>query len=542
MSSSAVLVPSLLFAAPEGSGPFAKPKRLVERLTFGFARGTEETDLLALVEPDFGESASLREALGRDLFLDELLERAFGIVARGARYDGNRPFLRRLMTAPPTRLEDALHRQRVFRELVERETSSVAVEELYVALRALRSALCAGERLGGRFGALRRRLEILTTFRGAIDTLRNAFPESGPGLRRLSQWAEAFAESPEFGRLVEVLRFEDERTVLEGRLQIGFDGTLRRFDIVGTREVERAPFARGPLSRLLRSLWGLLRGYRFSEEDVLSSLLDQLFSSIESEMACLLRLSLELEFFLAGLGFRRFALAAGSRVVLPIFGEERREIRALDNPWLIGPGKSVVSCDLPASPPGRTVIVTGPNSGGKTRFLQSIAITQLLAQQGLWVTAEHAELVWSTDFFLSLIERPASDQEEGRLGMELLRIRRVFESAGPSALVVMDELCSGTNPSEGEQIFEMVLELFREVKPQVFLSTHFLDFAARLAERGTVELSFLQVELGEKDVPTYRFVPGVAKTSMARATAARLGVTREELLALATRRAGRARE
>jgi DNA mismatch repair protein MutS2 len=169
-------------------------------------------------------------------------------------------------------------------------------------------------------------------------------------------------------------------------------------------------------------------------------------------------------------------------------------------------------------------------------------VTQLLAQQGLWVTAKRAALTWAPSFFLSLVERAASDQEEGRLGMELLRIRSVFERAGPDALVVMDELCSGTNPSEGEEIFEMVLELFGEVRPQVLISTHFLDFAARLEQRGASRLKFVQVDLGPHDIPTYRFVPGVAKTSMARATAARLGVTREELFELATRRAYRAPE
>ena len=113
-----------------------------------------------------------------------------------------------------------------------------------------------------------------------------------------------------------------------------------------------------------------------------------------------------------------------------------------------------------------------------------------------------------------------------------MRIRKVFETSSSQSLIVMDELCSGTNPSEGEQIFEMVLGILEELRPQVFITTHFLDFASRLAEAESPTMSFLQVELGEHDVPTYQFVDGVATTSLARNTAARLGVTREELLEL----------
>jgi DNA mismatch repair protein MutS2 len=69
--------------------------------------------------------------------------------------------------------------------------------------------------------------------------------------------------------------------------------------------------------------------------------------------------------------------------------------------------------------------------------------------------------------------------------------------------------------------------------PQVFITTHFLAFAGRLEqERRIRELRFLQVELGENHEPTYQFVPGVAKTSLAGHAAARLGVTAEQLMAL----------
>jgi len=120
--------------------------------------------------------------------------------------------------------------------------------------------------------------------------------------------------------------------------------------------------------------------------------------------------------------------------------------------------------------------------------------------------------------------------------MELLRIRRCFDELDPGALVVIDELCSGTNPSEGEEIARLVLSLLPEFGVRGFVTTHLLSFAASLAREsaartGPPALEFMQVELDPEERPTYRFVPGVARTSLAHKTAERLGVTRDELLA-----------
>ncbi|HEY8077252.1 MAG TPA: DNA mismatch repair protein, partial [Labilithrix sp.] len=140
---------------------------------------------------------------------------------------------------------------------------------------------------------------------------------------------------------------------------------------------------------------------------------------------------------------------------------------------------------------------------------------------------------------VSLIQETKADQAEGRLGMELLRIRALFEHLPAGAMVILDELCSGTNPSEGEEIFELVVKMLTRLEPQAFITTHFLAFAARLAETRTIaDLRFFQVELGKEDKPTYQFVPGVARTSLASQAAARLGVTGEQLLALVERSLG----
>ena len=133
----------------------------------------------------------------------------------------------------------------------------------------------------------------------------------------------------------------------------------------------------------------------------------------------------------------------------------------------------------------------------------------------------------------SLIEEVKADQAEGRLGTELLRIRALFERLPPHALVLLDELCSGTNPSEGEQIFELVVRMMAQLEPQAFITTHFLAFASRLQKEAKIpSMAYLQAELDDQRRPTYQFVPGVASSSLAADTAERLGVTGEQLSAL----------
>ncbi len=130
---------------------------------------------------------------------------------------------------------------------------------------------------------------------------------------------------------------------------------------------------------------------------------------------------------------------------------EPLEVEGLFNPLLLASGVTPKPCDLRVGP-GAIVLVTGPNSGGKTRLLQAIAIAQLLAEGGFFAPARAGRLPRASGLFASLFEEARADQPEGHLGMELLRIRRCFDELDAGALVVLDELCSGTNPSEGEEI------------------------------------------------------------------------------------------
>ena len=110
-------------------------------------------------------------------------------------------------------------------------------------------------------------------------------------------------------------------------------------------------------------------------------------------------------------------------------------------------------------------------------------------------------------------------------------------------MVILDELCSGTNPSEGEEIFELVVNdaHARSGRRRSSRRTSSRSRPASSERAKIADLRFLQVELGADQEPTYQFVPGVARTSLAGHAAARLGVTGEQLIALIERNVARAR-
>jgi DNA mismatch repair protein MutS2 len=504
-----------------------------ETLVFAFATsGSVESFEEALGRATLPPSTWDRAHFGKDLFLDDLVDRCLPVRIKGRAYRITAPYLLRAIAEPPRDPDELAFRHAVLHELIASETTRGELEAVYLEVTKLRALLCAG-RAGVRW---LRRLEILRAAHQVFAVLAGSFEGASSGLARLRAFGLAVQQSEAYGRLDALLDHESHLGTVELRVRVGADGELRTFQIVAVRENSENPFHSSPLGRFWARLRLLLRGYRMSGGEVLERLFDDVFTGLEASLGLLFQLLGDLEFYLAGLGFRDLAKGHGLTVCLPelgSIGEGGMSFRGLFNPLLCTEKTAPVPCDLHTAHPASVVIVTGPNSGGKTRLLQAVALTQLLGEAGLFVPAAEARMPRASGLFVSLVEESRADQPEGQLGMELMRIRRMFEQLGVGSLVLLDELCSGTNPSEGEEIARLVISLLPELSAQVFVTTHLLQFAAHLAEEQPIpRLEFFQVEIDGRERPTYGFVPGVARTSLAQKTAARLGVTRDELLAL----------
>ena len=539
-AASANVVPTLLH--PE---PIARPDldELRQSLSFAFASGVSGGLFSqALERAPLAPSTWNPKSFAPDLFLEELVARCFRVRVGGHEAVINRGFLLRVLSHPPSDERVTELRRGILHELSGSPLFRRQLEQLYATCCRLRGAL-EGAAAGKKFDPTRRQLDVLALVKEAFDRMSESFEGAGSGLSRLRDFGASVRATEGYRSMADLLDYDEHLATLGLAIRVGADGRVRGFDVMAVRERRENPFVLSPVRRWLAKAEMFLRGYRFGDGEVMARLLDAVFEGIEAHVLKLVPLLGEMEFYLGSLGFRDLAEAAGLEVSLPELrsaaegvDDGPRALLGLFNPLLLANGVRAVPCDIVTDRPDTTLLVTGPNSGGKTRLLQSVAIAQLLAQAGTFVPARAASLVCVPGLVVSLIQETKFDQSEGRLGMELLRIRALFEELGPGAMVMLDELCSGTNPSEGEEIFELVVCLLAKLRPQAFITTHFLTFAGRLErEKAIAALRFLQVDLDAAQKATYQFVAGVATTSLAAQAAARLGVTRGELEGLIDR-------
>lgn len=488
------------------------------------------------------------EHFAEGLFLESFIAKLFDLQLPEGTFVPRRKHLLRFLSAPPSDLEDVRLRQGVLRELEAKPELRRRVGKLYARLQNLMNLL--GQQTLSIGETIARKVEVLQNIAGIIDDAAAHFVDAESALRRLGEMAEGLMKLPVHGRLREVLEFEANLATVDVRVVLGSDGRIRDFQLQRVEDNLANPLVRPAWQRAFTRLWGWLRGHRYTEHEVLLKVIDDIIEDFEGALLPWLRILAQLEVYLGAFAFRERCEEAGLKVCLPEVAAAPRldapaepwSFDGLFNPLLLMSGVTPVPCGFSPAGHDALVLITGPNSGGKTRLLQSLGLAQVLGQCGLFVPARAGAITMAPSMFVSLIEQGAADQAEGRLGTELLRVRRLFEGLEPGSMAILDELCSGTNPSEGIAIFEMVIGLLPRLRPQVLLTTHFLDAARALEENPVAErLEFLQVELDGAAGPTYQFVPGVAGTSLAHQVAGRLGVTHEELEALVLRQERKAR-
>lgn len=524
-------MPDLLHATPRIALDHAKVRKA---LCIAFGTGDAEQSLervmneAALCESTWGGSS-----FHDGLYMDDLLSRCMAVRIGEFKPKLNRNYLLRLLGHPPRSDEDREFRRSVLAELASFPQYREEFEDLYLTVHRLRTELQALDNVG-YIDSRVRRLFVLNLLRDLFLTLKTRFEGSRSGLRRIVAYAEYVCGTPGFAQLCDLMAYEDGLSKVQFKMRLGSDGTMRSFEVLKIDENVSNPFYQGPVRRLFSKVGLWWRGYKVGEGGLLDAWVEAVFAGMAPYLPALLRLFGDQEFFLAGLAFRDQCIERGLAVSFPEIvpagtTASKLHVDGIFNPLLFMVGCTPVPCSLDGATLAGKSILTGPNSGGKTRLLQALGITQVLAESGLYAPVSAATLPRAHGLFVSLIEEGSVDQSEGRLGMELLRIRQLFERARVGSLVILDELCSGTNPSEGEEIFLLVLSLLDQLDARAMVATHFLDFARRLQAGERTEealrLAFLQVQVGRDELPTYQFETGVAKTSMAQQTARRLGVT-----------------
>ncbi len=123
------------------------------------------------------------------------------------------------------------------------------------------------------------------------------------------------------------------------------------------------------------------------------------------------------------------------------------------------------------------VIITGANSGGKSTFLRSVGLAQLMMQCGMFVTAGALRASVCQQLFTHFIREEDAEMVSGRLDEELSRMSRIADQIGPHCLILFNESFAATNEREGSEIGRQVVRALLEADIRVFFVSHQFDFA-----------------------------------------------------------------
>ncbi len=176
----------------------------------------------------------------------------------------------------------------------------------------------------------------------------------------------------------------------------------------------------------------------------------------------------------------------------------------------------------------RGIVITGPNTGGKTVAIKTVMLCCMMAQCGLHVTCRRADICMNSSYLCDIGDGQNLSENLSTFSAHIKNVLEVLEEVNSDSFVIMDELGSGTDPAEGMGIAVAILEELRKSGALFLVTTHYpevKEYAARTPDVINARMTFDQETL----LPTYQMVLGEAGESCAFYIADRLGMPGEML-------------
>lgn len=219
----------------------------------------------------------------------------------------------------------------------------------------------------------------------------------------------------------------------------------------------------------------------------------------------------ELAFYIGCLNLHGQLSQMGKPTTFPVPAgpaERRHAFRGLYDVCLaLRLGQRVVGNDVDAD--GKDLaIITGANQGGKSTFLRSIGLSQLLMQCGMFAPAEEFSANVCNGLFTHYKREEDTAMESGKLDEELGRMSEIVDNLTPSSLLLLNESFAATNEREGSEIARQIICALLESRVKIFFVTHLYECAHGFVERRGVNPIFLRAERQADGGRTFKLVEG----------------------------------